>query len=287
MIIHAVVYKAKKQNERAELRMIDCSCSDCPLLKKRQCILLNMFAHCRYGKIKRATTPTRRAASYRQKLSELKVRENEIGQVGYPDEALTFIGDYVWLPYPHINLENSLFENKSGFFTSGDTFLEKEKWTPENVKRLLEFVPMAIMGGAIQNYPKIHARLFAYDLAHIDRQMFEQVDIAHNKYPLPEFMRRIKVRIPPGVDEFYLKYDDKKPVRYQDGKIYLTLESPPLELWSYANKEQPVYTTFTPKNDLMVHIKDLDIVNHLMRRGWYLNRSIDRKILNLYTVRSI
>ena len=66
---------------------------------------------------------------------------------------LCYIGDYLFLPLPHlINYSNSI-RNKNFFKGNGDT-IKKVNFSAEFVVKLIKYRPEALMGSEIVSYQK-------------------------------------------------------------------------------------------------------------------------------------
>ncbi len=174
-IVHASIYDPSgfnlfkpEPNARAECKTIFCSCESCPLLKKKQCQCLTLFGkNCPYGKIKWERGFTKRARNFHSWVRETKEKYKDVPWLSAPTKKMEFIGDYVYLPYAHI--ENcKIFESKS-------QFLPKEKWTVENVIFLMHFVPQALFGGSIPSYQEKEVPMFLTHLREQDPEMWTQL----------------------------------------------------------------------------------------------------------------
>lgn len=179
-----IQYYSGDKKTKGRLDRYYCSLPDgstCPLLEKGQCVERTLFGHCVYGKVRReegyTTNAYRNGGAWRTKA-------RETAKAGPPDldypnpQAVTYIGDYVWLPYPFMNHSDgerlgTKFPSYSSWLSSGSEFMKREDFTPEMVVLLCRLRPQALMGGEITDYQKKHLPRFLYDLGKIDPDLLK------------------------------------------------------------------------------------------------------------------
>ena len=157
-LIGVRVIRPYQKNKRCYALQYSCDVADCPLLAKNQCINVGMFDRCVYGRVNRVNGWTPRAKKYSSFLKkwQQKVKDNPISEP--KGKKVTFIGDYVWLPYSFMNhldgkKQGIIFGRYSGaFLTGGVGFMLREHFTPEMIVKLVEFRPQALFGGTITSY---------------------------------------------------------------------------------------------------------------------------------------
>jgi hypothetical protein len=88
---------------------------------------------------------------------------------------MAFIGDYVFLPYSHMDLADVGFVQKNIYFNVSCPFLLKENFTVDTVLYLLNFRPQAMMGGEITSYQKEEVPKFVKHLQEISPDLFDKV----------------------------------------------------------------------------------------------------------------
>ena len=175
------LFKAGK-SDRERVTVYTCNNSEnCDAYKRNKCVMLNgLYSHsCPYGQIKREEGYTKAA----RRCGELvQKRKDEYKEVEFSKRALKFvccIGEYVYLPLPHlINYSNSIRENS--FFKGDGDIIRKEDFTPEFIVELLKYIPRALMGGKITSYQKKEVPKFCTQLKRYMPDMFEAVK---NIYP--------------------------------------------------------------------------------------------------------
>jgi len=156
----------QKANTPSEFQIITCTSPDnCKLLSRKECA-------CHYGSFSRGVCPygeriiktgfTRRSKKYLSWNNEQKKKYDGIPFLKAPKQ-LGIVGDYVFLPYPHIDM----MEN---FPLEKNNFIHKNEFNVDNIIRLMEFKPLAMFGGEIKSYQKDIPPLF---LNHLSEQMPE------------------------------------------------------------------------------------------------------------------
>lgn len=183
------LFKAGK-SDRERVTVYTCNNSEnCDACKRNKCVMMNGLysSHsCPYGQIKREEGYTKAA----KKCGELvQKRKDEYKEVEFSKGDLKFvcyIGDYVYLPLPHlINYSNSIRENS--FFNGNGDIIRKEDFTPEFIVELLEYRPCALMGGEITSYQKKEIPKFCTQLKRYMPDIFETV-----KKIYPEIQNKIE-----------------------------------------------------------------------------------------------
>lgn len=107
---HDSLFKATK-NCIAECRIISCSNSlKCDLFKQNTCMLLNFMGNgCPYGKIGRRRGYSKRARKYRSWISEMETKyADSLRKLKSCSNKIALVGDYVYLPYAHMTLNDGI-----------------------------------------------------------------------------------------------------------------------------------------------------------------------------------
>ena len=154
---HNAIFKSSRK-EKAETQVILCGRpDDCELLKRGECSLRSAFGwhKCPYGYFRKDEGFTPKARAYTTWISDRKKKYEGVPYLKDHSEVLAFVGDYVFLPYSHMDMADVGFIQKNtGFLGHGCAFLKKEKFTVENIEYLIHFHPQAWMGGEIPDYQK-------------------------------------------------------------------------------------------------------------------------------------
>lgn len=203
--------------DRARCTTIRCSLPSCPLLALGTCTFVSPFGwhRCPYGFVRVEEGPTKRAGSCWEWCDTRKKEFPEAGHLGIPAKKLAFIGEYVYLPYVHMDMNEAVpFLKHSGFMWSGQPFLPRTSWTIDTVQRLLAFRPQAMMGGEIVSYQKEEVPKFLAHLREADAEMWA-----------------LLVKERPELD---------KPANYVGRKALLQTLVPPIEWMARDDWEYPV-----------------------------------------------
>ena len=76
---------------------------DCPLKDDGECLNATFLKTCVYGYVNRVTGWTQRARKYHAFVREWTQKAKDKPIKGPKRNGITFIDDYVWLPYSHMN----------------------------------------------------------------------------------------------------------------------------------------------------------------------------------------
>lgn len=176
MIIHANVYDPSRpsifktsKNERAECQTIDCSNHEqCDLYRRGQCANRKFIrGFCPYGREHVVQGYTRRARKFRKWVSEYQGKYADVPFLDAPNNKLAFVGDFVYLPYSHMNKQKPL--------SWKGCFIPKTEFTVENIKALCEFRPQVLFGGEIKFYQSESVRRFVLHLSEICPVMYDDL----------------------------------------------------------------------------------------------------------------
>jgi len=155
--IHAYIYDPSRSifktppDTKAELTKVRCTRSaDCDVFARGECIVLQ--SGCVYGHKTVEMGYTKRARKFRTWIVERAKTIKDVGRLKYPTEKLAVVGDFVWLPYPHMTHART---GKVTFFpVHHENFIPFEEFTVELIVKLCEARPRAVYGGEITNYQK-------------------------------------------------------------------------------------------------------------------------------------
>lgn len=165
-------------NARAECTVVRCSLEKCPLRESGTCTWIPPIGYdaCPYGKVSCSTGYTKRAGKFSSWIREKEKEYEGIPSLKYPHKRLAFIGDYVYLPYAHIDLNESVpFIRHSHYFVSGCRFIHKNAWNIKNILSIIDFRPRAMMGGEIRQYQEKEIPKFLSHVRESDVDMWNQI----------------------------------------------------------------------------------------------------------------
>jgi hypothetical protein len=185
-IIYAYVYSPSDKKSKAACTTIHCSNShNCGLYKRNQCILLGgILDHqsCPYGRLFRTHGYTRAAKNFYNWINNQREQYKDIPHtINVYKETLTEIGDFIFLPYSFMNMNEYIpFKIHGGLFSNGSYLLPKEHFTIENIIKICEYKPQALMGGEITSYQQKIIPIFLQHLSETFPDIFKDLSI---KYP--------------------------------------------------------------------------------------------------------
>lgn len=144
-VVHAHVFDPRNslfkqaKSSKAECHTVLCVLDECELRNRGECATRNIFGHCPYGKSRCEVGPTRRAGGFGKWVHDRKERFKEVDYLNPAKQKLAFIGDYVYLPYAHMNMLKD--DDIPGL---GSLFVPRDMWTVEAVLKLIDFRPRAL-----------------------------------------------------------------------------------------------------------------------------------------------
>jgi len=194
-VIHAQIFDVKnalfkqKASVKSKLTTVSCNNKDnCSLYKKGQCSLVGMFQDkCVYGKKVSIDGFTRKASKYNSWINDNKEQYKDVfNKLKSATKKMAIVGDYIYLPYSHLNMNKKLpFNNFGGFMNDGDKYMLLKDFTDEVIFSIITFSPQALMGGTIKSYAKEVVPDF---ITHIIEVFPDKVKSFLMKYPNMEFM---------------------------------------------------------------------------------------------------
>lgn len=254
-------------NARAKCTTIFCELETCPLREAGACMWVDLCCtRCPYGQITTETGFTRRARKFSRWIQDRKDEYPDVPHLTYPKMRMAVVGEYVYLPYAHMAMCEAVpFGEHAGFMCSGTRLLPMPEWTVENVLRLIDFRPRAMMGGEITSYQKEAAPLFLLHLREEDAVMWQQVTAARPELDVaPNHVGRkalLKTLISP-IDWTVVYRSGQYPVEWNWDGQYVTTQSPNAynNIWGEV-KAESVEVRLVPSDDAEVEVLHNEWVN--------------------------
>lgn len=184
-IIHAHVNKPhnsffkQQRNERASCYVVRCNnFENCDIYKRKECIMVGFArSKCPYGKSSFLTGFTKRASKYYDWISEKESQfKGVLLAINNVSEIMGRVGDYVYLPYAHITMNESLpFLSRAGFGSFGNPLLPKENFDISEIINICEFKPRALFGNEeIKSYQEVEIPKFVKHLSEQFPELYEK-----------------------------------------------------------------------------------------------------------------
>lgn len=271
-LIHASVFDPSKpgifrkanKSDHATYSKLFCKCKSCPLRQQSKCIALNIFGSCPYGKFVNATGPTPRSKTFREWVKSHEAEFQGLQELSGAESKLAFIGEHVWLPYPHMDSCKQVpFMRHGDLFISGLPFLAASEWNLKNVIILIDFRPYALMGGEIKGYQLESVPKFLGHLREVDVVMWAslikvrpELDTKPNYVGRTAFVKTLKPGITIGPK------DSRYPVIWKwDGQLLTTNSISAYEsVWSGLKNVNQASISVIPSDDTTTVVTNNDWV---------------------------
>lgn len=240
--IHAKIYDPtaknflfkQKASAKAECTVITCSKSEtCGLYARGECAQLAILdsTHCPYGTRRTESGYTKQARGYREWINTRAEKHAAyINKLGSYKKKMAIVGEYVFLPYAHMNMNKALpFGRHGGPMVTGTHFIKLEQFNIDTVMSIVEFEPQALFGGTIKSYKDEVVPAFVKHLKDAMPKLYMQLEekdpaLVKRIQSMSNVGRKAYVRtLKPGT--VVTKYHDSKDLKTQhwtwDGE-YLT-----------------------------------------------------------------
>jgi len=267
-------FKSSK-NDAAKRFVVLCNNSEnCELHKKGTCILRSFWGGgCPYGYCSNEEGYTRRARGFGTWIRKQGEMYKGVPSISSPPKKLAVVGDYIYIPYAHANMNKEVpFLGHGGFMSSGSNFIKKEDWTIHNIAKIVAFHPQALMGGYIDSYWKEEVPLFLSHLEEVMPDMYKELLATY-----PQFIKSFNLLAPKNYVGRKAKVKTLSPCTFRtkgsqdgdykvtwiwDGKVLKTAsDSVYQSIWGSVNKYESLEMTLIPNDDSVIEITDNAQVN--------------------------
>lgn len=175
-IINVHLFRPACKGVKQRCEVISCNATDkCELYKNKKCIMKRGFwgganVYCPHGRFIITEGYTNRARSfYSWEAKRCREYDGYIDVLTICDEKLAVVGDYVYLPYPH--LKN--YVNKIDGIIS-DHFLPISEFGAEKINEIYNFKPLALLGGEITSFQEKYIPQFLQHLNEVLPNLYHE-----------------------------------------------------------------------------------------------------------------
>lgn len=176
----------RKKTEKAIGRIISCDCPEkCALFAKGNCVVFDN--NCPYGGMLATAGFSRMSMKYNQWIDNFKKNHAEAYAINLSQpKKLEYFMDLVYVPIAHLGLNDSIeFVDGGGFFNTTKPIVKREHFTAEFIsEQIVNFKPIAMMGGVIQSYQEKEVPKFLIWLKELDPDLFEKVKALNPEHPV-------------------------------------------------------------------------------------------------------
>jgi len=159
------------KNEKALLQTVYCSNSEnCEAYKEGRCVVFaGLFnTKCPYGRLAKEEGYTRRARQFYEWISEKEKKVKDVKQLEVQPLKMCMVGEYVYFPYPHWDLDKKFEEMDTGKFLKNDVF------TVEFIQTVITARPRSLMGGEIKSFQNEVVPLIVQHLEEVFPTLFKE-----------------------------------------------------------------------------------------------------------------
>lgn len=168
------------RNDRERVTVYKCNnCENCNAYKNNKCILMNFLygIRCPYGYIHSEEGLTKSAKNCGKLIRKY---EKEYGDIKYKissADSVYSVGDYIFVPLPHVTGVASCFDKSLFYSTDTSGFLiERSKFTTDFIVSLFSYRPITWFGNSIiKSYESESLPKFAFQLYKNMREMYNSV----------------------------------------------------------------------------------------------------------------
>lgn len=167
--ICAHLYGDGRRDCRLRAEYIRCNrAEECSAYKNGKCFCVTTLfgVRCPNGEITIVDGGTKRSKAFLRVQKEARTNP-AYGKLNYPSTNLiTRIGEDAFLTVSYTWLEEFGGEIRCDdpHFGTNKLYISADKLTPENIKRICDFIPRAIMGGVIRDYQEKTVPMFLHQL---------------------------------------------------------------------------------------------------------------------------
>lgn len=187
--ICAHLYGDGRRDCRLRAEYIRCNrAEECSAYKNGKCFCVTTLfgVRCPNGEITIVDGGTKRAKAFLRVQKEAKTNP-AYGKLQYPSTNLiTRIGEDAFLTVHYTLLEDfgGEIRCKDPHLSTNKLYISADKLTPENIKRICDFIPHSIMGGVIRDYQDKTVPMFLHQLQALFPEKYAGFQEAYPDYKI-------------------------------------------------------------------------------------------------------
>jgi len=263
------IFKSDK-NDHVECQTVSCDFQgECPVAARGKCLAIPVLfpGYCPYGEYRVERGPTMRSQAFHTWITEREEKYKGTGTLYSGWSKLTFLGDYVYLPYFHMSMNHDIpFLFHSELITTDHPFIKKEDWVIETVLKIIDFHPLTYFGEEITNYQEKIVPKFISHLREMDKEMFGKLVAVRKQCDVvPNYVGRKALLYTLNFPIEWVNESEKYnyPVAWKwDGKELITdSQNIYSSTWGGSIKMQSVKFTGIPDPKTFIIVRDNAWVN--------------------------
>ncbi len=186
-LINVGLYGDGSRKARLRAEYIYCDHADeCSAYKEGKCFRVTTLLglRCEFGYVNRVDGGTKQSKMYYRLYKKVKADEH-YHKLDYAYNIyITRIGDGALLtpPYVRIELQGGRLVCSDPGFGSNRVFVPLNALTPENIKRICEYHPHALIGGVISDYQEKTVPMFLHQFSQLFPEHFKAFTEAYPDY---------------------------------------------------------------------------------------------------------
>lgn len=178
---------SRKARRRAEYIYCD-HADECSAYKDGKCFrVTTLFGlRCEFGRVGQVDGGTKQSKKFYQ-VSDAAKSNEQYHKLSYPHNVyITQIGNgaFLTLPYVCIELQGERLVCSDPGFGGNRLYVPLEVMTPENIKRVCEYRPYALMGGEIADYQQKTVPMFLHQLSQLFPACFKAFTMAYPDFDI-------------------------------------------------------------------------------------------------------
>lgn len=184
----------EKKSEKAVGYIISCECPEkCELYSKGYCIISGGY-YCPYGNKRIVVGFSRMASKFYSWINDFEKAHKDVyrAELKKPEKLEYFI-NLVYIPISYLGLNKEIeFVAGGGFFSKDKPIVRREHFNADFIKKkIVDFKPIDLFGGTIDNYQNEELPKFLLWLKQLDNTLYEEVKEMCPNLPIFKLMTNV------------------------------------------------------------------------------------------------